>query len=324
MHRIVKLVVICAIMAVANLTAWAQESFPIKPITLVVPYATGGATDVIARVIGKNMSERLKQAVVIDNKPGAGTELGAAVVARAPADGYTLLISSNSTFTVNPALKQKLQYSPDKDFESIGLLGGSPLAILALPSFPASNVQQLLALAKSKPGKLSYASFGAGTTAHLAGEMLKLEAGIDLLHIPYKGSGLAMTDLLGGQVDLSFDTIPAALPMLRAGKIKVLATTGIKRSTVMPKIPTLAEQGFPKFEMAPWLAIVGPRGMPKPVSARLASTLADTLNDPAIKKQLEDAGLEVAYQAPSAYDARVSKELPKLREFVAKSGITLD
>ncbi len=312
------------VLAVAGMPAWAQGTFPTRPVTLVVPFAPGGATDNVARVLAKGMGERLGQTVIIDNKPGAGTELGAAAVARAPADGYTLLISSNSTFTVNPALKAKLQYSPDKSFEAIGLLGSSPLALLAQPGFKASNVRELVALAKSKPGKVSYASFGAGTTAHLAGEMLKASAGIDMLHVPYKGSAPAMTDLLGGQVDLSVDTVVAALPMLRTGKVKVLATTGAKRSVVLPDVPTVAEAGYPQYEMAPWIAIVGPRGLPEPAKTRLAAALSETLADAAIKKQLEEAGLEVGYQASSAYDARLARELPLLRAFVAKAGITLE
>lgn len=312
------------VIAVAGMPVWAQGTFPAKPVTLVVPFAPGGGTDNIARIIAKGVGERLKQPIVVDNKPGGGTELGAATVARAPADGYTLLISSNSTFTVNPALKTKLQYSPDKSFEAIGMLGSSPLALLAKPTFPASNVRELVAIAKTKPGKISYASFGAGTTSHLAGEMLKTTAGIDLLHVPYKGSGPAMTDLLGGQVDLSMDTVVAALPMLRSGKVKALATTGTQRASLLPDVPTVAEGGYPDYEMSPWLAIVAPRGLPEPVRTRLSQTLSETLADPAIKKQLEAAGLDVGYQPSGAYDARLAKEMPLLRAFVAKAGITLD
>jgi tripartite-type tricarboxylate transporter receptor subunit TctC len=270
------------------------------------------------------MGDRLKQPVVVDNRPGAGTELGAAAVARAAADGYMLLISSNSTFTINPALKSKLQYSPDKSFEAIGLIGSSPLVLLAQPTFQASNVRELIGLAKAKPGKLTYASFGAGTTSHLAGEMLKSAAGINLLHVPYKGSAPAMTDLLGGQVDLSFDTTVASLPMLRTGKAKALATTGSKRSAQLPDVPTVAEAGFPQYEMSPWLAVVAPRGLPEAVRTRLSVALAETLADTAIRKQIEDTGIEVSYQAPAAYDARVARELPLLRAFVARAGITLE
>jgi len=305
-------------------SARASEAFPAKPVTLVVPFAPGGATDSIARILAKGMGERLKRPVVIDNKPGAGTELGAAAVARSPADGYTLLISSNSTFTVNPALKAKLQYSPDKSFEAIGMLGSSPLALLAQPGFPASGVRELVALSKARPGSVTYASFGAGTTSHLAGEMLKSAAGIDLVHVPYKGSAPAMADLLGGQVQLSVDTVIATLPMLRSGKVKVLATTGPKRSALLPDVPTVAEAGYPQYEMISWIVIVAPRGLPEPVRTRLASTLAETLADPAIRKQLEEAGLEVNHEAPAAFDARLARELPLLRAFVARTRITLE
>lgn len=315
---------VAATLTLAGRPAQASDAFPAKPVTLVVPFAPGGATDNIARILAKGMGERLKRPVVIDNKPGAGTEVGAAAVARAPADGHTLLISSNSTFTVNPALKARLQYSPDKSFEAIGMLGTSPLALLAQPAFPASGVRELVALAKARPGSVSYASFGAGTTSHLAGEMLKSLAGIDLVHVPYKGSAPAMADLLGGQVNLSVDTVIATLPMLRSGKVKVLATTGPKRSALLPDVPTVAEAGYPQYEMISWIVIVAPRGLADPVRARLGSTLAETLADPAIRKQLEEAGLEVNHEAPAAFDARLARELPLLRAFVARARITLE
>lgn len=300
------------------------ESFPVKPITLVVPFTAGGATDTIGRIMAKALGDRLKQTVVVENKPGAGTEVGAAAVARAPADGYTLLISSNSTFTVNPAIKAQLQYSPDKSFEAIGLIGSSPLALIAKPGFAASNVKELMAQAKAKPGQITYASFGAGTTSHLAGEMFKVMAGIDLLHVPYKGSAPAMADLLGGQVNLSVDTLVAALPMQRAGKVKVLATTGPKRAQQMPNVATVAEQGLPQYEMVSWIAIVAPRGLPSGARTALSTSLAASLSDPAVKSALEQAGMEVGFQGAAAYDARVAKELPLLRAYVSKAHITLD
>jgi tripartite-type tricarboxylate transporter receptor subunit TctC len=245
-------------------------------------------------------------------------------VARSPADGYTLLISSNSTFTVNPALKAQLQYSPDKSFEAIGMVGSSPLALLAKPAFAASSIKELVAQAKAKPAQLSYASFGAGTTSHLAGEMFKYMAGVELLHVPYRGSAPAMADLLGGQVNLSVDTLVAALPMQRAGKIKVLATTGARRAQQMPQVPTVAESGWPQYEMVSWIAIVAPRGLPAPTRSRLSTALATVVAEPSVKSSLEQAGMEVGFQPASAYDARLAKELPLLRAFVSKAHITLD
>jgi tripartite-type tricarboxylate transporter receptor subunit TctC len=298
--------------------------FPEKVITLVVPYPPGGATDTVARVVAKGMGQRLGQTVVVDNKAGAGTVIGAGAVAQAAPDGYTLLISSNTTFTVNPALRAKLPYDAQKSFESIGLIGTSPLVLLANPSLPASNVKELVALAKAKPGKLAYGSFGSGTTSHLAGEMFKLVTGADILHVPYKGSAPAMTDLIGGQVQLTFDTNVAALPMLQAGKVKALAVTSARRSPSLPKVPTVAEAGYPEFEMVPWITIVAPRGLPGAVQKTLGKALADTLADAATRTDLEKAGVDVSFEPGSFYDARVAKELPLLRAYVYKAKIPLE
>jgi tripartite-type tricarboxylate transporter receptor subunit TctC len=286
-----------------------------------VPFPPGGATDVIARIVAKDLGQRLGQAVVVDNKAGAGTVIGAGFVAQSPADGYTLLISSNTTFTVNPALRPKLPYDPQKSFEGVGILGTSPLVLLANPAVPARTVKDVVAMAKAKPGKLSYGSFGAGTTSHIAGEMFKLAAGIDLLHVAYKGSAPAMTDLIGGQVQFTFDTNVAALPMLQAGKVKAIAVTSAKRSPSMPDVPTIAESGYPGFEMVPWVTIVAPRGLPQPVQKALGKALADTMADAAVRGSLQKAGLDVAPEAGSAYDQRVAQELPLLRAYVYKAKI---
>ena len=312
------------LLAAACAATPAFAAFPDKPVTLVVPYPPGGATDTLARIVAKGLTQRLGQPLVVDNRAGAGTAIGAGAVAHAAPDGYTLLISSNTTFTVNPALKPKLPYDAQKDFESIGLIGTSPLVLLAHPSLPANDVKGLLALAKAQAGKLSYASFGAGTTSHFAGEMFKAMTGTDILHVPYKGSAPAMTDLIGGQVQLSFDTNVAALPMLQAGKVKAIAVTSAKRSPSLPKVPTVAEAGFPDYEMTPWVTIVAPRGLPAPVQQALGKALAETVADPAIRAELEKAGLDVGWQPGTFYEARVAKELPLLRAYVYKAKISAD
>ena len=317
MKRIASL--LAALVACASAAA-----FPDRPITLVVPYPPGGATDIVARIVSKGMAQRLGQAMVVDNKAGAGTAIGAAAVAQAPADGYTLLISSNTTFTITPALRSKLPFDPQKSFESIGLLGTSPLVLLANTSVPAATVKDVVALAKAKPGKLAYGSFGAGTTSHFAGEMFKLAAGADLLHVPYKGSAPAMTDLISGQVQFTFDTNVAALPMLQAGRVKAIAVTSAQRSPSLPNVPTIAESGYADFEMVPWITIVAPRGLPQPVQKSLGKALADTLGDPAIRESLQKAGVDVAYQPGSVYDTKVAKELPLLRAYVYKAKIQAD
>ena len=302
----------------------AHAAYPEKIVTLVVPYPPGGATDTIARKLMEPLGKRLGQNVIVENRPGAGTAIGATLVAKAPADGYTLLISSNTTFTVNAAIKRQLPYDPQKGFESIGTIGSSPLVLLANPKVAASNLPELLALAKREPSGLNFGSFGNGTTAHLAGEMLKVMAGANLVHIAYKGSAPAMTDLIGGQIPLTFDTNVAAMPQMTAGKVKALAVTSKKRSPQMPTVPTIAEAGFPDYEMVPWIAIVAPRGLPEPVRAALGKALADTVNDPATRAELEKIGVEVAYEPGSAYDARVARELPLLRAYVHKANIPLE
>lgn len=302
----------------------AHAAYPEKIITLVVPYPPGGATDTIARKLMEPLGKRLGQNVIVENRPGAGTAIGATLVAKAPADGYTLLISSNTTFTVNAAIKRQLPYDPQKGFESIGTIGSSPLVLLANPKVAASNLPELLALAKREPTGLNFGSFGNGTTAHLAGEMLKVMAGANLVHVAYKGSSPAMTDLIGGQIPLSFDTNVAAMPQMAAGKVKALAVTSKKRSPQMPTVPTIAEAGFPDYEMVPWIAIVAPRGLPEPVRAALGKALADTVKDPATRAELEKIGVEVAYEPGSAYDTRVARELPLLRAYVHKAHIPLE
>ncbi len=308
----------------AMLVSSAMAAYPEKPITLVVPYPAGGATDTLARKLAEPLSKALGQNVLVENKAGAGTAIGAAAVARSPADGYALLISSNTTFTVNPALKSKLQYDPTKDFEGIGVIGTSPLVLLANPSLPANNVQELVALAKKEPGKLSFGSFGNGTTAHLAGEMFKVMAGVDIVHVPYKGSAPAMNDLIGGQIPLTFDTNVASMPQLAAGKVKAIAITAKQRYPQMPNVPTMAESGYPDYEMVPWVVIVAPKGLPDDVRKKLSGALESVMKQPAVQADMTKAGLVVNFEPGSAYAERVAKELPLLKEYVKKANIPVE
>lgn len=302
----------------------AMAAYPEKPITLVVPYPAGGATDTLARKLAEPLSKALGQNVLVENKAGAGTAIGATAVARSPADGYALLISSNTTFTVNPALKSKLQYDPAKDFEGIGVIGTSPLVLLANPSLPANNVQELVALAKKEPGKLSFGSFGNGTTSHLAGEMFKVMAGVDIVHVPYKGSAPAMNDLIGGQIPLTFDTNVASMPQLAAGKVKAIAITAKERYPQMPNVPTMAESGYPEYEMVPWVVIVAPKGLPDDVRKKLSSALESVMKQPTVQADMTKAGLVVNLEPGSAYTERVAKELPLLKEYVKKANIPVE
>jgi tripartite-type tricarboxylate transporter receptor subunit TctC len=298
--------------------------FPERAITLVAPYPAGGAADVLARILGKKIEEQLGQPVVVENKPGAGTAIGAAAVANAKPDGYTLLISSNSTFTLNPALNPKLQYDPVKGFDAIGMVGSVALALLVNPSVTAAGVPQLVAAAKAAPDKFVYGSFGNGTTSNFAGAMFNAATGLKMTHVPYKGSAPLMTDLIGGQIPVSFDTVVAAAPQLKGGKIRILAVTSAKRSTMMPDVPTVAEAGYPGFDMTAWLALVAPRGLPPEVKLRLEKALATLMASPDTQDKMKTAGFEPAYQAIPDWAGMVTADIARMRGIAERSQINAD
>ncbi|PTT22049.1 ABC transporter substrate-binding protein [Acidovorax sp. HMWF029] len=317
--------ILCALGAAAWGPAVAQEAaFPNKPITLVIPFPPGGATDVLGRLIGKKLGDKLGQSVVIDNRAGAGTTIGATYVAKAAPDGYTLLMSSGTTFTVNPAVRAKLPYDPVKSFEPIGIAGRTSLILLANKDVPVSDVKQFVAMVKAAPDKYSYGSYGAGTTSQFAGEMFFHAAGLKIQHVPYKGSAPAMVDLMGGQVPFTVDTVSAALPQLKDGKIKAIAVTAGKRSALLPKVPTLAESGYPGVEMDTWLALVAPRGLPPAVKARLELTLAQVVADPETRDKLIAVGFEPTYASAKAVSELIDKELPLMRAVAQRAAITAD
>lgn len=313
----------CCVAVFGGTAALAQD-YPSKPIQLVIPFPPGGATDVIGRLIGKQLGDRLGQSVVIDNRPGAGTIVGAGFVAKSAADGYTLLVSSGTTFTVNPAIHAKLPYDPVKSFEPIGMTGRTGLILLANRDNPIASLKDLVAAAKAAPGKYSYGSFGTGTTAHFAGEMLLNTTGIKMLHVPYKGSSPAMTDLIGGQIPFSVDTVAAAVPQVKAGKVKAIAVTTAKRSTLLPDVPTVAEAGYPGMDADTWLAVVAPRGLPPEVKAKLEKALKDTMADPDMRNKLLANGFEPAYATGADVSKLIASELPKMRAVAQRANITAD
>ncbi len=300
------------------------DGYPAKPVQLVVPFPPGGAVDIVGRTISKKLGDRLGQPIVVENKAGAGTVVGAAYVANAPADGYTLLISSGSTFTVNPALNAKLPYDPVKSYEPIGLVARVPLILLAHRDVPVNTLRQLIAAVQRTPDKFSYGSFGNGTTGHFAAELAWSATGIKLLHVPYRGSAPAMADLMGGQIPFTIDTVAAALPQLKAGKIKAIAVTGATRATQLPDVPTVAEGGFPGFSADSWLAVVAPRGLPAEAKAKLHKALADTLADAEVRSKLLAAGLEPSYASGDAVLAQIEDELPRMRAIAQRAQIRAD
>lgn len=314
-------------LALALLTPWASaqaQSYPSRPVQLVIPFPPGGATDIVGRLVGKKLGERLGQPVVIENRAGAGTVIGAAFVAKAAPDGYTLLISSGSTFSINPAIHPKLPYDPVKSFEPIGLVARVPLMVLAHPDVPANDLKQLVAAVQRTPDKYVYGSFGNGTTSHFTGELLWSAAGIKLQHVAYKGSAPAMTDLLAGQIPFTIDTVAAALPHLKAAKVKAIAVTGESRATQLPKVPTVSESGFPGFSSESWLAIFAPKGLAADVKAKLHNALAETMKDAEVRDKLVASGLEHAWQPAAAVAARIEDELPRMRAVAVRASIRAD
>ena len=302
----------------------ADAGFPSRPVTLVIPFPPGGATDVNGRVIAQRLGKELGQPVVIENRGGAGTVIGASYVSKAAPDGYTLLISSGTTFTVNPAIRPNLPYDPVKGFEPIGLVGRVGLILLANSEVPVQTVKQFVDYVKASPGKYSYASYGTGTTSQFAGETILHAAGLKMTHVPYKGSAPAMTDLMGGQIPFSVDTVSATIPQLKSGKIKAIAVTTAKRSTLLPDVPTMAESGYPEVSTDTWLVLAAPKGLPAEVKAKLEKALAATIADPDTRAKLSAQGLEPGYSNSAAVSELIAKELPLMRAIAARANITAD
>ncbi len=305
-------------------TSVAAQDYPARPITLVVPFPPGGATDTLGRLVAKQMGERLGQPVLIDNRAGAGTAVGAGFVAKAAPDGYTLLISSGSTFTVNPAIRSNLPYDSVKSFDPISVVGRVPLILLANPAVPVNTVKQFVEAIKANPDKYSYASFGSGTTSHFTGEIVMHAVGAKLLHVPYKGSAPAMTDLIGGQVPFLFDTMTAALPQLAAKKVKAIALTTAKRSSQLPDVPTFAEAGYSEVNADTWLMIVGPKGLPDTVKIKLEKTLGAILADSATQAAIRAQGTEPSYSNAKASVDIINNELPLMRAVARRANIQAD
>ena len=300
--------------------AHAADDWPTKPLQIVVPFPAGGATDVMGRLFAKAIGEKLGQTVVVDNRAGAGTVIGAAYVAKAPADGYTLLISSGTTFTVNPAINAKLPYDPVKSFEPVGLVGRTPLILLAHPDVKASSPKTFAALVKASPGKFTWASFGQGTTSQFTGELLQRATDTQMLHVPYKGSAPAMTDLMGGQVQFSVDTVTAAIPQLKAGKVKAIGVTTAKRTALLPDVPSFQEQGY-ALNADTWLAFVAPRGLPPAVREKLEKTLAELVATPEIREKMLANGMEPGFLDGAQLGRLIEAELPVMRATAARANI---
>ena len=324
-HLLAALLCVAAPLSLTAPAALAQASdWPSKPVRWVVPFPPGGAMDAIARTLGEKLSTELGQPVVIENKPGAGGNIGAEFVARAPADGHTIMITSIGMATNKP-LYGKLRYDPVKDFAPVSLLAVVPNVLVINSTQPKVNsVADLIAAAKQSPGKLSYASAGNGTSIHLAGEMFTSLAGVEMLHVPYKGSGPAISDLLGGQVNTMFDSITSANAHLQSGKLRALAVTTAKRSKALPDVPTMAEAGVAGYDVSPWFAVFAPAGTPKPIVERLNKLLVAAMKQPAVAERLATLGAEPVGSSPEQLAAHLARESAMWSRLIQERGIQLN
>lgn len=320
MHR--RALLATSLLAVSSL-AYAQGSYPERPVRLVVPYAPGGSADIAARLINDAWGKELGQSIVVDNRSGAGGNLGVDLVAKAAPDGYTIGLQTVS-LAINPSIYPKMPYDTLKDLEPIGLVASSQHVLVATPKLPADDVKQLVALAQSKPGKLSYGSAGAGSTFHIAAELFKSEAKVSILHVPYRGGGPAMLDTMGGQVDMSFPVLSAALPNIQAGKLKALGVTGPKRSSMLPNVPTIAEAGVPKYAFETWFIVFAPANTPKPVLEKLNAGLRQALSTPAVKERMTREGFDPILSTPAEARKRLEQEMPRWAKLVKEQGITTE
>ena len=304
--------------------ALAQDKWPSKPVTYVVPFPPGGTTDVLARIIAQKLGAALGTTIVVENKPGAGGNVGSEFVARAAPDGYTILGGTISSHAINVSLYPKLPYDPVRSFEPITLIGTNPNILVVNAASPYKSVQDITAALKAKPGSLSYASAGNGTSQHLSAELYKYMAGVDMVHIPYKGSGPAIQDVIGGQVPMMFDTSVVAGPHIESGRLRALAVTSSKRAAVFPNVPTMAESGVPGYDVVSWQAVFAPAGTPKPIVDRLYAEIARILKEPDVQERLAKLGLDPSGMPPAELAAFQKAEIEKWAKVIKAANIRID
>ena len=305
-------------------SAHAQAPYPDKPIRLVVPFPPGSGTDIVGRLLAQEVSNAWNQPVIVDNRPGASTIVGTEIVANSPPDGYTMLMASNN-HAMNPSLfAKKLPFDPQKDFAAVAQVAILPFILVVNPELPVKNFEELLALARRKPHEITYASTGNGTPPHVAGEMLKRAANVDLIHIPYKGSAAAVADVVSGQVSMMFINVPSAISLVRAGKLRALAVGTSKRIDRMPELPTISELGFPGFDVSLWMGLLVPARTPADIVDKLAQETARILNEPTMRAKLEEQGAEPAYRSPAAFSAFIADETKRFNQIVDDIKLRVD
>jgi tripartite-type tricarboxylate transporter receptor subunit TctC len=304
--------------------AEAQKAYPDKPVRIVVPFAAGGGVDILTRIMGQYLTERLGQQVIVDNRPGAGGNLGTDAVAKSPPDGYTLVMGTTGTHTINPGLYPKLPYDAVKDFRPITLTASVPNLLVVNPELPVKSARELIELAKASPGKLNFGSFGNGTSNHLSGELLKSVAQIDVVHVPYKNAPQAVIDLMTGQISFAFINMPLALPHVQGGKLRALAVTGAKRSTAAPEFPTMAEAGVPGFVVESWYGLLAPAGTPDAIIERLHRDVVAVLAKPEVQSAFAQQGAEPMTSTPAEFATLIAEGKKQWAEIIRISGAQLD
>ena len=300
------------------------QSWPTKPVRMVIPFPPGGTTDILGRVAAQKLSEAIGQQVVPDNRPGASGNIGTEQVAKAQPDGYTLLTAPGSTLTIHPSLYAKLGFDPLKDFAPVTILAGVPNLLVVHPSLPVRNVKELIAIAKAKPDQLNYASTGAGQSTHLSMELFKNMAGVKIVHVPYKGSAPAVTDLLGGHVPMMFDNMPSALPHVKAGKLRALGVSTAKRSATAPDVPTVAESGLPGFDVTVWFAVLAPAATPREIIERANRILVKALQASDVRERLASQGAEPVGNTPEQVTAQMKTDLAKWAKVIKAADIKIE
>jgi tripartite-type tricarboxylate transporter receptor subunit TctC len=305
-------------------SAHAQAPYSDKPIRLVVPFPPGSGTDIVGRLLAQEVSNAWSQPVIVDNRPGASTIVGTEIVANSPPDGYTMVMASNNHAMNPPLFAKKLPFDPQKDFAAVAQVAILPFILVVNPELPVKNFEELLALARRKPHEITYASTGNGTPPHVAGEMLKRAANVDLIHIPYKGSAAAVADVVSGQVSMMFINVPSAISLVRAGKLRALAVGTSKRIDMMPELPTIFELGFPGFDVSLWMGLLVPARTPADIVDKLAQETARILNEPTMRAKLEEQGAEPAYRSPAAFSAFIADETKRFSQIVDDIKLRVD
>ena len=316
-------IAVAALLAPAGFSTAVAQNYPDRPVRMIVPFAPGGGTDIVSRLVAQRLADSIKQSVVVDNRAGGAGNIGAELVARANPDGYTLLVGSATILAVNPVIF-KVAYNPSRDFAPITLLGSQPHLMVVHPSLPANSVREFVNLAKEKSLKLNYGSSGTGGPAHLGGELFKIVAGIDMLHIPYKGTGPAVIDLVGGQLQVGLLSLASSMPHVKSGRLKALAVTSPKRAIVAPELPTIAESGYPGFEVRSWYGLLAPTGTPKTIIDKLSSQIAAVLRQPEVIAKLASDGAEPGGDTPAEFAAYIKSEAERWGKVVKTAGIRAD